>query len=1115
MPQGATMQIPESEIIVTKDGAELLRKTVRPGDYVIGREPECEVHVEAEGVSGRHAQLTVNFDHALIEDLGSESGTLVNGNAVKEPTRLWPNQKIQVGATTVEVHRIKTVPLPDVSLAPSTATVKRLLPEEFLREKKYDIGGVVAQGGMGAILNAKEASIERVVAMKVMLDGSNPDDLARFVAEAKVTGQLEHPNIVPVHELGVDENDQAYYTMKFVRGITLRKVLDLMAGGDEATIRQYPLGTLLTVFQKVCDAIAFAHSKGVIHRDLKPENIMLGDFGEVLVMDWGLAKVLSHADNPQSSAGSIRTLMRARSVATATMTGSIMGTPQYMAPEQARGEVETLDARADIYALGAILYHILALRPSITGDDAYAIVAKVARGEIEPLTNRQSVIGNRKSEVSDSLAAVVRKAMSLQPSARYQSVADLQGDIAAFQNGFATGAEKAGLGKQLLLALRRHKAVATSIAAALVVLVAVVAGFTVKVIGERNRAERALADLQRTAPTLVAEGRKLIDIQQFDDALAKISFAVTIEPRNAEYRLLRAQLLQAMVRLEEAAAEFHRVLALGPNASAQANLALCDRLHQEYPNVEAFDRAAWQQLYTQMSDEGRAMQMMPIATKLGRAKDAAEAVLKARLVEWRKLPGWEKKPESERLQWIKDGTLVLRFGNTLIEDLSTVRGLPLSDLQLDYTRVTDLSPVQGMRLRAINLVHLRRLTDLSPLKGMPLENINSDGSSALSDFSPLAGMKLKRFSAGSTQLRDLSVLSDMPLEWVSVAGAAITDLNAITGKSLVYFNGNSCPRLADISAVRTMRLKTAHFCNCPDLHDFTPLLQCAELEKLTLPRNDKAIEVLRKHSRLKLIGYDVDQEKRAAEFWAEFDSLWKIKADDTAVMSALRKACVDVGLPTEVEKYARRLEDGTYVLDFTHLKDVLRIIPNLHDLPVSEISMWDCRMVTDLAPLAGLPLRKLVLRAVPAKSYDALKECPLLGELDISGSRNLKSVVLLAGLKLNKLNAGASSLDDLSPLAGMPLRELIVDRSQVSDLSPLASLPLVKLRCEATRVTDLRPLLSCPTLEMLCIPDKATNIGELHALKKLRRLSFQWEGAWPAQTAAEFWKEYDAQHAGK
>ena len=131
---------------------------------------------------------------------------------------------------------------------------------------------------MGAVLQADQAAMRRRVAMKVMLEDGAESDAARFIEEAQITGQLEHPNIVPVHELGMDEQGQLFYTMKLVRGITLKKVLDLLAQGVEATVKKYPLPVLLTIFQKTCDAIAFAHSKHVIHRDLKPENIMLGDF---------------------------------------------------------------------------------------------------------------------------------------------------------------------------------------------------------------------------------------------------------------------------------------------------------------------------------------------------------------------------------------------------------------------------------------------------------------------------------------------------------------------------------------------------------------------------------------------------------------------------------------------------------------------------------------------------------------------------------------------------------------------------------------------------------------------------------------------------------------------
>ena len=476
------MLVPETEIIVTKDGAEFLRKTVRPGDYVIGREAGCDVQVEVELVSRRHAQLTVNFDHVLIEDLGSSNGTFVNGQPVTEPTRLWPNQKIQIGAATIELRRVKTVPAPDVSLAPQTAAVQRLLPEEFLHEKKYDIGKVVAQGGMGAILDVRDAATQRRVAMKVMLDGSSPEDLARFVAEARVTSQLEHPSIVPIYELSVDENEQPFYTMKMVRGITLRKVLELLAKGVAETVQKYPLPTLLTIFQKVCDAIAFAHSKGVIHRDLKPENIMLDDFGVVLVMDWGLAKIIGEDTAPAAdvSRSIVRTLPP--EAASATLAGSIMGTPQYMAPEQARGEIDELDARADIYALGGILFHMLILRPSVSGSDAMQVVGKVARGELEWPEAKDT------RSVPDSLLAVCRKALALDPAARYRSVEDLQADVLAYQSGFATSAENAGVVKQLALLVQRHKGIFSTAFAALLILGAMGAWFIFSITASERKA---------------------------------------------------------------------------------------------------------------------------------------------------------------------------------------------------------------------------------------------------------------------------------------------------------------------------------------------------------------------------------------------------------------------------------------------------------------------------------------------------------------------------------------------------------------------------------------------------------------------------------------------------
>ncbi|MCX6907693.1 MAG: serine/threonine-protein kinase, partial [Verrucomicrobia bacterium] len=409
------MPDPQTELIVTANGSEVARYVIEPGEYVIGRDAECQVVLNDEQVSARHAKLVIHDQEVFIEDLGSANGTFVNGQRISGSTKIEPGHQVQIGSAALELRLViaaaETTTLDNVTVTAGPSATANVTPpayaggyafaDELRHSKKYEVGRVVARGGMGAILDARETAIERTVAMKIVLNAESPDALARFVTEAKVTGQLEHPHIVPVHELGVDEKEQVFYTMKFVRGDTLRKVLGLLAKGDAETIAKYPLAHLLTIFQKVCDAMAFAHSKGVIHRDLKPDNIMLGDYGEVLVMDWGLAKVLGSADTPVRAVGAgsggqecppyapaeqprVASASVSDSGHEATMAGTIMGTPQYMPPEQAHGWIEQLDARSDIYSLGAILYHILTLQPSVTGDDAMQVLFKVSNGEIVP-----------------------------------------------------------------------------------------------------------------------------------------------------------------------------------------------------------------------------------------------------------------------------------------------------------------------------------------------------------------------------------------------------------------------------------------------------------------------------------------------------------------------------------------------------------------------------------------------------------------------------------------------------------------------------------------------------------------------------------------------------------
>ncbi|MBI1918338.1 MAG: serine/threonine protein kinase, partial [Planctomycetes bacterium] len=280
-----------------------------------------------------------------------------------------------------------------------------------------------ARGGLGEVFVARDEELHRDVALKEIQTrhAGQPESRARFLLEAEVTGQLEHPGIVPVYGLGVYADGRPFYAMRFVQGDSLKDAITAFhqaeQAGQSASARSLGLRQLLGRFVDVCNAMAYAHSRGVLHRDLKPGNIMLGKYGETLVVDWGLAKVLGKADVEATEGALVRSGDSAL-----TQTGKALGTPAYMSAEQAAGRLDQLGPATDVYSLGATLYHVLTGQAPFAEADIGPVLQKVQRGDFPP--PRQV-----KREVPAALEAVCLKAMALKPAERYATPRELAEEI--------------------------------------------------------------------------------------------------------------------------------------------------------------------------------------------------------------------------------------------------------------------------------------------------------------------------------------------------------------------------------------------------------------------------------------------------------------------------------------------------------------------------------------------------------------------------------------------------------------------------------------------------------------------------------------------------------------
>jgi len=392
-------------------------------------------------------------------------------------------------------------------------------------EGRYRFLDMLGQGGIGVVLRAFDGHVGREVAVKEL----RPEKAAksgvahhRFVDEARITAQLEHPGIVPVYEVGRRADGTVYYTMRCLRGVTLAEAMADTGLDDRLRLIPRLIG--------VCQAIAYAHSHGVIHRDLKPANVMLGDFGETLVLDWGLAKQ-RRDEGVTTILGAAPASASQRVGAMETMQGQVLGTPAYMAPEQARGDVAAMGPGTDVYALGAILYELLTGRPPFLGPTAWDIVRQ--QREVDPVAPAE-----REPGCPGELAAIAMRALHKEPERRYPDARAMVADLEAFEAGGLVAAHTYGTAELARRWLRRHWLKVAAITA----LIAAVAGAWFyrgwqDELRDRANEEARAAEVMRHVERIIERARTPHDPGWYDASAYKL---IALKEADVERRLIAA-----------------------------------------------------------------------------------------------------------------------------------------------------------------------------------------------------------------------------------------------------------------------------------------------------------------------------------------------------------------------------------------------------------------------------------------------------------------------------------------------------------------------------------------------------------------------------------------------
>ena len=575
--------------------------------------------------------------------------------------------------------------------------------------ERYDREQVLGEGGMKRIFRVFDRKTKRHLAMATLRSRAGEDFYDPLIHEAWLCARLDHPNIIKVHDLAVDQEGRPFFTMDLKTGVSLQDIIDGLRRQDEGKKVWRPLEVRLEAFLKGCDAISFAHSRGVLHLDLKPDNVQVGEFGEVLVCDWGLGKFVGEGEGPEW--GMDEDLLHPDVLAGLTLTGQVRGTPGYMAPEQVEASREK-SARTDVYGLGGMLYALLVLEPVLLGDTT-ALLEATSLGRVPPPKSR-----NRGAEVSEGLNRVVMKALATSPENRYSSVDELRMDVRRHVDGYRMSVERVSALGELLRLWKRNRGLCVSILASLAVVAVVSAFFIVGLDRSRRATERAMQESEvlseSVVQALLEQSHVFSDNFFFGDpvgsvekALEYLEKALVHDPTNRQLLGQKAYVLVIAQRFEEANACFAQSADIAQEIAPLSRrwvgeprdkdgLMEPERLAEFILEMRGNKKPVFA-LVTRMIRYSKVVQMKS-ADRYVRPVAALIAI---------NSPGWDMQGFQYRLKertlTVKgEGMVRLRLGPGGI-GRSYLRFLPLDHLVLDGVEVYMKGELNGLELRTLDI----------------------------------------------------------------------------------------------------------------------------------------------------------------------------------------------------------------------------------------------------------------------------------------------------------------------------------------------------------------------------------------------------------------------------